>query len=105
MAFEIGNLDQHCGNCGVVEHCGDPFYYCLCHDERFTNITEEKYKDLAEKIDWQNYKKHQPCDGCNGNCDGCDEEAEERDMRVRFVADMVAKALCEANVKSKQQPF
>ena len=88
--MKIGKLKQHCGNCGVIEFCGDPFYYCLCNDERFKDITEEKYKELAEKINWQGFKTHPPCVECNRNCDGCDEETEERDIRVQFIADKVA---------------
>ena len=88
--MKIGKLKQHCGNCGVIEFCGDPFCYCLCNDERFKDITEEKYKELAEKINWQGFKTHPPCVECNRSCDGCDEETEERDMRLQFIADKVA---------------
>ena len=91
--LKIGGLEQHCGDCWVIELCGDPFDYCLCTDERFTDITEEKYEELSEKIDWQGFKKHPPCIGCNRDCDECEEESEERDMRVRFIADKVAELL------------
>ena len=89
----IGNLNQHCGECNVMEYCGDSFDYCLCEDSRFEDMAEEKYKELAEKIDWSDFKEHPPCVGCNHDCDECDEESEEKDMRVRFIADKVAELL------------
>ncbi len=88
--MKIGKLKQHCGNCGVIEFCGDPFYYCLCNDERFKDITEENYKELAENIGGSDFEPHPSCRGCSGKCDGCDEESEERDIRVQFIADKVA---------------
>lgn len=87
----IGELGQHCGHCSVIDYCGDPFYYCLCQDDRFLDMKPEKYKILAGKIDWEGFEKHGPCIGCIGNhCDGCEEEAEEKDARVRYIADKMA---------------
>ena len=90
--MEIGKLNQHCGNCTLIEYCGDPFYYCLCADERFADITEEKYKELAENIDWSDYKEYPECAECDSkdNCDGlCENESEQQDNLVRFIADKV----------------
>jgi radical SAM protein with 4Fe4S-binding SPASM domain len=90
--MKIGKLDQHCGDCKVIEYCGDPFDYCLCSDARFEEITEEEYKELTEKIDWSDFKEHPPCVGCSNkeSCDGlCEEESEQKDNLVRFIADKV----------------
>lgn len=91
--MKIGDLKQHCGNCRLIEFCGDPFYYCLCMDERFKNVTDEKYNEIAEKISMEGFEPHPPCVNCINNCDDCDEQSEENDCRVRFIADKVAKLL------------
>lgn len=46
--MKIGELEQHCGECDVVEYCGNPFCYCLCNDERFSDTEEEIYRKIAE---------------------------------------------------------
>lgn len=88
--MKIGKLKQNCGNCGVIEFCGDPFCYCLCADERFKKMEETEYKKLAENIGWSDFEPHPPCRGCNGKCDECDEGSEARDVLVEFIADKVA---------------
>jgi len=88
--MKISKLDQHCGNCSLIEYCGDPFYYCLCKDSRFEDMDEEEYKELAEKVDWSDFVPHEPCKGCGKDCDECEEQYESNDARVRYVANKVA---------------
>ena len=88
--MKIKDLDQHCGECGIIELCGDPFDYCLCSDPRFGDMEAKDYKELAEKIDWSDYPNHPPCILCDRDCDECEENSVERDIRVRFIADKVA---------------
>jgi hypothetical protein len=88
--MKISDLDQHCGNCSLVELCGDPFYYCLCKDSRFEDMDEEDYKELAEKVDWTDFVPHEPCQGCGKDCDECEEESDRNDVQARYIADKVA---------------
>jgi hypothetical protein len=89
----IGRLYQRCGYCCVSEFCGDAFYYCLCHDDRFKDMDETKYKELAEKIDWSDWETYPPCVNCDENCDKCEEQSEKKDAEVRFIADKVSELL------------
>ncbi len=90
---KIGKLEQHCGDCGVIEYCGESYYYTLCTDDRFKDVDEERYKELAEKIDWSDFQKHLPCQNCEKDCDECEERAEDDDVLVRFIADKVSELL------------
>lgn len=56
--MKIGNLDQHCGNCSVVEYCAEPFdSLCLCTKEELADVEESMYKFVAEKIQSANKRK------------------------------------------------
>lgn len=47
--MEIGKLEQHCGLCGIIDYCAEPFSeLCLCTDSRFTAMDEEQYLKLAQ---------------------------------------------------------
>lgn len=59
---KIHELKQHCGNCGVISFCGNPFGYCLCYDKRFTDVEEEVYRILAESA--SDTKALDECEGC-----------------------------------------
>jgi hypothetical protein len=91
--MKISKLDQHCGNCSLIELCGEPFYYCLCGDSRFEDMDEEEYKEFAEKIDWAGFVPHDPCKDCDKDCEGCEEESENNDCRVSYIAYKVAEML------------
>ena len=66
--MEIGTLNLHCGNCGVIEFCGNPFCYCLCSDMRFENIDEDVYAKIADKA--TGLRALEVCAGCvRGDCD------------------------------------
>ncbi len=48
---KLKELDQHCGNCGVMDLCGEPFSeICLCAREEIGELTEEEYRQQAEEI-------------------------------------------------------
>lgn len=45
----IGKMDSHCGDCYLIEWCGEPFSDpYLCHDDRFKTIKISDYLKLAE---------------------------------------------------------
>jgi len=87
----IGDLGQHCGECGVIEYCGNPFGYCLCYDERFTKIEEEVYAKIAENCFLTRYKG---CNGCDrDDCEICDLDDERKDFECELIADYVENML------------
>lgn len=56
--MKIGELEQHCGNCSVVEYCAEPFdSRCLCTREELKEVEESTYKFVAEKIQSVNKRK------------------------------------------------
>ena len=43
--MKIGELNMHCGECGILELCGEPFSdICLCRNPNLEEITEEEYE-------------------------------------------------------------
>jgi hypothetical protein len=60
--MKIKQLDQRCGDCGVVEYCGNPFGFCLCDDEFFGEIEEKEYKKIADSA--TGIKPLDACVGC-----------------------------------------
>lgn len=63
--MKIGELDQYCGNCKIINLCGEPYSeICLCADERLKNVTEEEYICKVEEIrktakrNWNNKVLH-----------------------------------------------
>lgn len=98
--MRISELDQHCGNCGVTEYCGNPFGFCLCRDSRFGGMEESAYSKTAETA--TGIKKFETCEGCDRpDCgvyrygeddyadDDCDDYDEARDYWCEQVADYV----------------
>jgi len=87
--MKIKELDQHCGDCGVVEYCGNPFGYCLCHDERFQDLDDEEYRKMADACEGSSLmygEWYRKCVGCNeGDCSACENE----DFFVTQMADAI----------------
>lgn len=53
--MKIGQLEQHCGNCPLIDFCAEPFEeLCLCTDSRLENVDIDIYKKLAANIDGTN---------------------------------------------------
>lgn len=47
--MKIGDLDMHCGDCKIIDYCGDPYSeICICREQRFKNIEEARFIELAE---------------------------------------------------------
>lgn len=49
--MKIGKLDDHCGNCKLVDYCAEPYETPhLCAYEELEYIDEETYKQIAESV-------------------------------------------------------
>ena len=49
--MKIGKLDDHCGNCKLVDYCTKSFEAPhLCAYEELQYIDEETYKQIAESV-------------------------------------------------------
>ena len=49
--MKIGELDMHCGDCGVIDYCTEPYETpALCCVSSLADVSEEKYIQLAEEI-------------------------------------------------------
>ena len=49
--MKIGELNEHCGECELIEFCTEP--YCtpkLCAYEELADVEESEYKCIAEGI-------------------------------------------------------
>lgn len=45
--MKIGELNMHCGECQLIEHCGEPYSDILiCYEERFKEVNEDKFLEL-----------------------------------------------------------
>lgn len=49
--MKIGELEMHCGECSIIELCGEPFEeICLCANSTLRDMEEETYEQLAAGI-------------------------------------------------------
>lgn len=56
--MRIGELDQHCGNCKILQYCAEPFdELCVCARAALEDMEEEEYIRTAEEIQKRN-KRH-----------------------------------------------
>lgn len=56
--MKIGKLEQHCGNCAILDYCAEPFSeLCICTCKVLEEIEEEDYIKAAEEIQSKN-KRH-----------------------------------------------
>lgn len=40
---------MHCGECNIIDYCGEPFSdICICGERRFEDIDEAEFIKLAE---------------------------------------------------------
>lgn len=47
--MKIGNLDMRCGECKLMDYCGEPFPdICICTQSRFENVEEDTFLKLIE---------------------------------------------------------
>lgn len=84
--MKIKELNQHCGECDLIEYCGNAFGYCICTDSRFQNLEVLDYLKLAE---CSKINLFAPCTNCNQICEMCEFEEDAREFEVRQIADFV----------------
>lgn len=47
--MKIGKLNMHCGECELIEHCGEPYSdIAICCEKRFEDVHEEVLYKLLE---------------------------------------------------------
>ena len=47
--MKIGDLDMRCGECKLIDHCGEPFSeIAICSEDRFKDVEEIKFLQLIE---------------------------------------------------------
>lgn len=47
--MKIGKLNMHCGECKLIDHCGEPFSdIAICYEDRFKDVDEDKFLQLIE---------------------------------------------------------
>jgi phage FluMu protein Com len=48
--MDIRDLKERCGECDLIEHCGEPYSEIkICRDERFENVTENNFLTQINK--------------------------------------------------------
>ena len=89
--MKIGELNQHCGDCPIIEFCGNPFGFCVCSIDSFKDVETERYKEIANNAETVTYCE---CVGCDDdNCDGCPCDDESRDYFCEQIANEVKKVI------------
>ena len=90
--MKIGKLDQHCGECEIIDFCGNGFCYCICNQGRFKDIDTDTYKKYAEQAKTTEFSF---CNNCSSidDCETCELEDEARDNYCEQVAEYVASML------------
>lgn len=102
--MKIKELDQHCGDCNLTEYCGNTCGYSICCDERFCDIEESEYAQIAETA--TDIKPFEACVNCDRpDCgvyrysdndfadETCEWDDESRDYYCEQIAAYVEKAL------------
>lgn len=47
--MKIGELNQHCGECKIIDLCGEPYSnICLCCNSKLEEMTEDEYIEKVE---------------------------------------------------------
>ena len=89
--MKIGTLRQHCGQCSIIDYCGNPYGFCICTNGRFHDLDEHQYNQAAKLAITLPYSG---CQECNmDECEGCDQEDEQRDHYCEQIADYVQQQL------------
>ena len=91
---KISDLDQHCGECAVIDYCGGYDYFPCC-DERFADVDIARYKEIADNASAT--KEYEDCAGCAAqDCDNvadtgesCEYNDLQNDWMCRQIADFV----------------
>lgn len=49
--MKIGKLNEHCGECGIIDYCTEPYETPkLCIYEALSDVEESEYVRIAESI-------------------------------------------------------
>ena len=52
--MKIGKLDMHCGDCHLIDYCGEPFEFAICNSFGLKQMDADEYiklyKSYQEKI-------------------------------------------------------
>ncbi len=49
--MKIGELQDHCGNCNLIDYCTEPYETPhLCVYEELEDVDEETYRQIAESV-------------------------------------------------------
>lgn len=55
--MKIGELNEHCGNCSLLEYCTEPFESPeLCAYEELADVDETEYRRIAEGVTQEEIK-------------------------------------------------
>lgn len=84
--MKIGELKQRCGECQLIDYCGNPWSYCICTQEQFKDVSEETYEKIAETASIERYET---CKNCPNDCENCVVEDEAVNYRCEQIADFV----------------
>lgn len=104
--MKIKDLDQHCGNCSIIEYCGNPFGFCICRHKRFSDMDENEYKSIAENV--TDIKRLDACEDCYeydcgvhsySDTDFADEDCEYRDLARDYYCEQIADRVVRAMKK------
>lgn len=90
--MRIGALNMHCGECDIIDFCGNSFGYCVCNQERFQDVDTEEYRKHAEQAETTCFSFYS---GYEKECDVCENEEEARDYYCEQIAEYVAVLLSE----------
>lgn len=48
--MKIGKSEMHCGECSIIDHCGEPFSdIAICCESRFEDVEQDVLYELLEK--------------------------------------------------------
>jgi hypothetical protein len=95
--MKIKELEQHCENCILSEYCADSFSYCICDDDRFSDMDVSEFKAFAETD--TDTKALAVCEGCErpyrgfyiyGGEDCQHEDCEHRDDAQKYFREQIA---------------
>ena len=88
---KISDLDQHCGECAVIDYCGG-YEYFPCLDERFADMDIARYKEIADSAPAMEEYEH--CVGCMTlDCDNVantGESCEHDDLQKDWIGERTA---------------
>jgi len=90
--MKMGKLKHNCHECGAIDYCGNSYGFCLCTDERFSNLDDEEFYRLAEEDPEIETEPYEECVGCERSyCGGCEYD----DLSINYFCKQMANAVYE----------